>query len=65
MSSTYVFLLFVNVADLEPDIFLGQRFRRVVNNVFEALRKSVIDHDKLRFIHLRPNFGCTSAAAYI
>ena len=35
----YIFLLFVNVADLEPDIFLGKRTRWVVDDVFEALEK--------------------------
>lgn len=34
---TYVFLLLVNVTDLEPNIFLGQWARRVINNVLEAL----------------------------
>lgn len=34
---TYVFLLFMNVTDLEPDVFLRKRRRRRVHNVFEAL----------------------------
>lgn len=34
---TYVFLLLVNVTDLEPNIFLGQWARRVINNVLKAL----------------------------
>jgi hypothetical protein len=34
---TYVFLLLVNMANLEPDVFFGQRARGIANNVFEAL----------------------------
>jgi len=33
-----VFLLLVNVTNLEPDVFLGERTRRVVDDVFEALQ---------------------------
>lgn len=36
---SYILLLFMNVADLEPDVFLGKRTRGVVDNVFEALKK--------------------------
>lgn len=35
----YIFLLFVNVADLEPNVFLGKGTRWVVDDVFEALEK--------------------------
>lgn len=38
---TYVLLLFVNMANLEPNILLGQGTRRVIDNVFEALTMSV------------------------
>lgn len=31
-------LLFINVTNLKPDIFFGQRSRWVGDNVFEALR---------------------------
>lgn len=34
---TYVLLLFVYMANLEPDIFLIQRSRRIANNIPEAL----------------------------
>lgn len=34
---TYVFLLLVDMANLEPDVFFGQRAWRIANNVFEAL----------------------------
>jgi hypothetical protein len=33
----YLFLLFVHMADLEPDVFLGQRTRGVLHDVFETL----------------------------
>jgi hypothetical protein len=33
----YVFLLFVNMTNLEPDILFSQRSRRIVDNVFETL----------------------------
>lgn len=33
-----IFLLFVNVTNLEPDVFLTQRTRRIVDNVPEALQ---------------------------
>lgn len=38
---TYVFLLLVNMANLEPDVFFGQRARGIANNVFEALQTLV------------------------
>lgn len=34
---THILLLFVNVTDLEPDICLAQRLRRILDNVLEAL----------------------------
>ena len=34
---TYLFLLFVNMSDLEPDVLFGQRARWVGDDVFEAL----------------------------
>ena len=37
LSSFELLLLFVYVTDLEPDVFLSQRPRRVCDNVFEAL----------------------------
>ena len=37
MASTYIFLLLMDVADLEPYILLGQWPRRVLHDVFEAL----------------------------
>ena len=38
MTRAYIFLLFVNVADLEPDVFFSQRSWRICDNVFEALQ---------------------------
>jgi hypothetical protein len=35
---TYVLLLLMDVADLEPDVLLGERARRVIHNVLEALQ---------------------------
>jgi hypothetical protein len=35
--NTYILLLLMNMADLEPDIFLGQRAGRRIDNVFETL----------------------------
>ena len=37
MGFTYVFLLLVNMTDLEPDVFLCQRARWVLDDIFEAL----------------------------
>jgi hypothetical protein len=34
---TYLFLLFVHVTDLEPNVLLGQRARRVGDDILEAL----------------------------
>lgn len=34
---TYVFLLLVNMSNLEPDVLFGQRAWGIANNVFEAL----------------------------
>lgn len=33
---TYIFLLFVNVADLEPNIGVGKRARRIPENAVKA-----------------------------
>jgi hypothetical protein len=38
---SYIFLLLMNVTDLEPNIFLGKWPRRIVNDVLEALKKTV------------------------
>lgn len=35
--TTYVFLLLVNMANLKPNVLLGERSRGIVDNVFEAL----------------------------
>lgn len=35
----YIFLLLINMADLEPDIFLIQRTWRIIDNIFETLRR--------------------------
>jgi hypothetical protein len=35
--NTYILLLLMNMADLEPDIFLRQRAGRRIDNVFETL----------------------------
>jgi hypothetical protein len=35
---TYIFLLFIDMTNLKPDVFLAERSRRVVDNVFEALQ---------------------------
>lgn len=41
----YVFLLLMDMSNLEPDILIGQRSWRIGNNVLEALdRKSVSAH---------------------
>ncbi len=37
--NTYIFLLLVDVADLEPDILLRQRRRRRGDNILEALQQ--------------------------
>ena len=36
-STTYVFLLFMDMPYLEPDILFGQRTRRIFDNILEAL----------------------------
>lgn len=36
---THVFLLLVDMANLEPNVLLGERSGRVIDDVFEALRK--------------------------
>lgn len=38
--ATYILLLLVDMANLEPDIFFRQRPRRISDNVFEALNVS-------------------------
>jgi hypothetical protein len=54
---TNLFLLFVHVPNLEPDIFLGERAGRVGDDVLEAL--SGLDGCSQLGIcsHLRPDFG--------
>lgn len=56
---TYVFLLLVNMANLEPDVFFGQRAWGIANNVFEAL--AWISHSSQKFhrkrFHIPPNSG--------
>jgi hypothetical protein len=47
---TYILLLFVNVANLEPYVFLCQGPWRVGHNIFEALWKIV----SISSSHLRP-----------
>lgn len=37
MISTHIFLLFVDVTNLEPDILLRERSGRIVDDVFETL----------------------------
>jgi hypothetical protein len=37
LCSTYVFLLLVHVTNLEPNVFLAERLRRIGDNVAEAL----------------------------
>lgn len=44
-SMTYVFLLLMNVANLEPNVLLGEGRRRRCNNVIEALRELVMAQD--------------------
>lgn len=39
ISGTYILLLLVDVADLEPDVLLGEGARGVINNILEALWK--------------------------
>ena len=43
---SYLFLLFIHVSDLEPDIFLSERPRRVVDDILEALRNVRTDDEK-------------------
>jgi hypothetical protein len=45
---TYLFLLFIHVTNLEPDVLFGQRTRRVGYNVFEALQPVSLNHRCLR-----------------
>lgn len=40
---THVLLLLVNMTNLKPDILFRQGPRRIVDNVFEALRRSAED----------------------
>lgn len=37
--AAYIFLLFMDMANLEPDIFFSQRPRGISDDVFEALKK--------------------------
>lgn len=41
MVQLYIFLLLVDMANLEPDVLLGERSRRVGDNILEALRISL------------------------
>lgn len=40
--TTYIFLLFVDMPDLKPDIFFSERTGRIVHNVPEALQNQHI-----------------------
>lgn len=39
--TTYIFLLLVYVANLEPNVFLSQRFGRILHDVCEALLDNI------------------------
>jgi hypothetical protein len=57
--NTYILLLFMNVTNLEPNILLSERARRVIDDVFEALERTVsMRIDKTPLIaRIPPNFG--------
>ncbi len=38
VQATYLFLLLVNMTNLEPDVLFSQRSRRVSDNILEALQ---------------------------
>jgi hypothetical protein len=61
----YIFLLFVDMSDLEPDVFLGERTWRVIDNVVEALSSQQLSLLGLIGVYLRLNFVETFAAACI
>ena len=42
LSAIVVFLLFVHMANLKPDVLLGEGMRWRVNNVLEALQRSLV-----------------------
>jgi hypothetical protein len=56
---TYIFLLLMNVTDLEPNVLFSQWARRVIDNVLEALRnKSVIEPSwVINGRHIPPDSG--------
>lgn len=62
---TYVFLLLMDMADLEPYVLLGQRCRRRVDDVLEALRKSgsAFSSRRTALCDVPRGTRCTSAAA--
>ena len=39
---TYIFLLLVDMANLEPDVFLGKRLWRISDNILEALQTEAV-----------------------
>ena len=49
---THVFLLLVDVSNLEPDVDLGQRFRRIVQDIAETLQGISIDLESRHSTHL-------------
>ena len=50
-------LLLVDVTDLEPNVFFGERARRVGNNVLEALAPCQNSSCRHLHLYLHPNFG--------
>ena len=53
VTTTYILLLFMDMADLEPDVLLGQWFRRVLHNISEALQ------------HVSPDRRCCADSTYL
>lgn len=37
MRATHIFMMFVDMADLKPNVLFGERAGRVIDNVFKAL----------------------------
>ena len=61
-SPTHIFLLFVHMANLEPDIFFIQRPWRILHNVLETLSKVSTCHHEIELLQLTSrlceNFCC-------
>jgi hypothetical protein len=53
--NSYIFLLFMYVTNLEPNVLLGKWTRRIIHNVFEALYSKLVIITSFTFSKKKPH----------